>query len=318
MRSTTLCCVVSVAAAGALPPTARAQLPAPPAPPAPKVTGYVQTRFESIGDSALFKIRRLRLGAQGGLTSWATYKAQVELRSGGTGATAATVAATDLYVALTHGPWIATLGQSKTPLSVEFIRSSTVLELPERSMVVDSLAPNRDVGVKVEWNSRGPLALNAGIFNGDGINRAANHDERFLYMARAVVRPIAGLHLGAAAAGKPDTTTWGLEGTLERPRVAVRAEYLWRHRSAADLTTWGWYALAAYELQPKRLQLVGRVQQFDPNEAVGGDRVTGYSGGLQYFFVGDDLKLQCEYTVFDEQGPPVKNNRFILQLQARW
>jgi len=226
VRSTSLRCVLSVAAAGALPLAARAQGPT-----APKVTGYVQTRFEAIADSALFKVRRARLGVQGGLTPWASYKLQAELRSGGTGATAATVAATDLYVALTHGPWIATIGQSKTPLSVEFIRSSTVLELPERSMVVDSLAPNRDVGVKIEWNSTGPLTLNGGVFNGDGINRAANRDKDFLYMARAVVRPIAGLHLGAAAAGKPDTTTWDIEGTLERGRVAARAEYLWRHRS---------------------------------------------------------------------------------------
>src|SRR3989449_8334176 len=50
---------------------------------------------------------------------------------------------TDLYVALTHGPWIATIGQSKTPLSVEFIRSSTVLELPERSMVVEDRKSTR-------------------------------------------------------------------------------------------------------------------------------------------------------------------------------
>src|SRR5881628_2671969 len=284
----------------------------------PKVTGYLQGRFQSIGDSAVFLLRRARLGAQGNLTSWASYKVQAELRSGGTGATAATVAATDLYVALTHGPWLATVGQSKTPLSVEFIRSSTVLELPERSMVVDSLAPNRDVGVKIEWNSTGPLTLNGGVFNGDGINRAANGDKDFLYMARAVVRPIAGLHLGAAAAGKPDTATWDVEGTLERGRVAARAEYLWRHRSAADVTTRGWYALAAYQLQPKRLQIVGRVQQFDPDDAAGGDRITGYTGGAQYFFAGDDLKLQLEYTVFAEQGPAVGNNRLIAQMQVRW
>src|SRR3989454_10272663 len=66
-------------------------------------------------------------------TLFRSYKVQAELRSGGTGATAATVAATDLYLALTHRLWTATIGQSKTPLSVEFIRSSTVLELPERS-----------------------------------------------------------------------------------------------------------------------------------------------------------------------------------------
>src|SRR6266508_3733275 len=82
----------------------------------PQITGYLQGRFQSIGDSALFLLRRVRLGAQGNLTPWASYKVQAELRSGGTGATAATVAAIDLYLALTHGPWLATIGQSKTPL----------------------------------------------------------------------------------------------------------------------------------------------------------------------------------------------------------
>ena len=285
---------------------------------APKVTGYVQVRFESNGDSALFKLRRLRVGVQGGLTPWATYKAQVELRSGGGGATAATVAATDLYLALTRGRWIATVGQSKTPLSLEFIRSSTVLELPERSMAVDSLAPNRDVGVKVEWGPNVPIALQAGIFNGDGINRASNRDRRFLYVGRGAIKPVHGVQLGFSGAGKPDTTTWSAEVVVERPRLALRGEYLSRHRKTADITTRGWYALGAYEVVARRLQLVGRVQQFDPNAAAGGDRVTGYTGALQYFWYGDDLKLQIEYTAFDEQGPAIANNRVIVQIQARY
>jgi len=308
-----VCRVLSVAAVGALPLAARAQGPA-----APKVTGYVQTRLEAIGDSGVFKLRRVRLGAQGGFTPWASYKVQAELRSGGTGATAAGVSATDLYVALTHGPWIATIGQSKTPLSVEFIRSSTVLELPERSMVVDSLAPNRDLGVKIEWNSTGPLTLNGGVFNGDGTNRAANRDERFLYLGRVVVKPAAGWYLGASAAAKRDTTTWDVEGTWERGGVAARAEYLARRQSTARITTLGWYALAAYAVAPHRLQLVGRIQQFDPNDVLRGDRVTGYTGGAQYFLRGDDLKLQLEYTAFAEQGPALDNNRLIVQLQGRW
>ena len=284
----------------------------------PKITGYLQTRFESYDDSALFKLRRARVGVQGGLSPWATYKAQVELRSGGTGATAATVAATDLYLALTHGPWLATLGQSKTPLSLEFIRSSTVLELPERAMAVDSLAPNRDVGVKVEWGTAQPITLQGGIFNGEGINRAGNRDSRFLYVGRAVAKPIVGLQLGFSAAGKPDTTTWGAEVVVERPRLAVRAEYLSRHRATADVTTRGWYALGAYEVVARRLQLVGRAQQFDASDTAGADRITGYTTAAQYFWAGDDLKLQLEYTAFAEQGPAIANNRVIVQIQARF
>ncbi len=313
MRSDSV--VLLVLFGAAVPAASRAQSPISTT---PKITGYLQGRLQSIGDSALFLLRRVRLGAQGNLTPWASYKAQAELRSGGTGTTAATVAATDLYLALTHGPWLATIGQSKTPLSVEFIRSATVLELPERSMAVDSLSPNRDVGLKLEWNTAGAVSLQGGIFNGDGINRAANRDKRFLYVGRAVIRAASGVHAGVSAAAKPDTTTWDAEAWVERGRVAVRGEFLARHRAGADVTTLGWYALAAYGVVPKRLQLVGRVQQFDPNDRAGADRVTGYSGGAQYFFTGDDLKLQLEYTVFDEQGPAVSNNRLIVQMQVRW
>jgi len=313
MRSDSV--VLLVLFGAAVPAASRAQSPISTT---PKITGYLQGRLQSIGDSALFLLRRVRLGAQGNLTPWASYKVQAELRSGGTGTTAATVAATDLYLALTHGPWLATIGQSKTPLSVEFIRSATVLELPERSMAVDSLSPNRDVGLKLEWNTAGAVSLQGGIFNGDGINRAANRDKRFLYVGRAVIRAASGVHAGVSAAAKPDTTTWDAEAWVERGRVAVRGEFLARHRAGADVTTLGWYALAAYGVVPKRLQLVGRVQQFDPNDRAGADRVTGYSGGAQYFFTGDDLKLQLEYTVFDEQGPAVSNNRLIVQMQVRW
>ena len=306
-----------LAVAGALAAPASAQSPAPVST-TPKLSGYVQARFQSIGDSAVFFLRRVRLGAQGNITPWASYKVQGELRSGGTGATAATLAATDLYVALTHRLWTATIGQSKTPLSAEFLRPSTALELPERSMAVDSLSPNRDVGVKLEWNTAGAVALQGGVFNGDGVNHAANRDKRFLYMGRAVVRAAKGAYLGVSAAAKPDTTTWDAEGWVERGRLAVRGELLARHRASAAVTTLGWYALGAYHVVPKRLQLVGRVQQFDPNDRAGANRITGYTGGAQYFFSGDDLKLQLEYTAFEEQGPGVSNNRVIVQMQARW
>src|SRR2546421_10351621 len=90
-------------------PRLAAQTPAPVST-TPKLTGYVQARFQSIGDSAVFFLRRVRVGAQGNLTPWASYKVQAELRTGGTGTTAATLAATDLYVALPHCLGTATIG----------------------------------------------------------------------------------------------------------------------------------------------------------------------------------------------------------------
>src|SRR6266516_2376175 len=58
-------------------PRLAAQTPAPVST-TPKLSGYVQARFQSIGDSAVFSLRRVRLGAQGNLTSWASYKVRSE------------------------------------------------------------------------------------------------------------------------------------------------------------------------------------------------------------------------------------------------
>src|SRR2546422_7883108 len=71
MRSYCAIAVLTVCSA----PRLSAQSPAPVST-TPKLTGYVQARFQSIGDSAVFFLRRVRFGAQGNLTPWASYKVQ--------------------------------------------------------------------------------------------------------------------------------------------------------------------------------------------------------------------------------------------------
>ena len=292
---------------------AQAPLPGP-----VRFPGYVQPRLNAVGDSAAFMLRRARLGVQGGLTPWASFKVQVELRTGGTGAGTTTIAATDLYVALAGGDWSAAVGQLKTPFSREFNTSSSAMELPERALAVDALAPNRDIGFMVAWTPGSRLAVHAGVFDGEGANRASNPDKRFLYVGRVVVSPAAGVDLGGAVAAAPDSMGWEVEVGARRGRVTLRAEYLARRRETPANDARGWYVLGTYLLaRPGRLQLVGRVEQFDPTSAPG-DRMSGYSGGAQYFFRNDDLKVMGSYTAFTEEGASVDNNRFVLQLQVRF
>src|SRR5947209_1153437 len=156
-----------------------------------RVAGYVQPRFESVGDSALFFLRRVRLGAQGDLTPWAWFKAQVDLRYLGTNGTSSSVVGTDLYVVLTGTRAAVTLGQAKVPFSTEEILSSGALPLPDRSVVVGDYAPNRDIGVQVDWRPAGTLEVEGGVFDGEGPNHAANPDKKMLYVARAAVSPAA-------------------------------------------------------------------------------------------------------------------------------
>src|SRR6267378_5606490 len=286
----------------------------------PRFTGYLQPRFQAVGDSASFFLRRARFAVEGNITPWASYRAQVEMRTIGAPATPPasplTLSATDLWVKLSHHRWTGTLGQFRVPFSLESLLSSTTLETTERSRIVN--AAKRDIGAQAEWRLPDRLLLQAAVVNGEGPNRATNPDNRMAYYARAVVTPVKGLDLGGAFEGYSDSTSIDLQAMYRTTRGTARAEYIRARNRTTDVHTVGWYVLAAYGVVPRRVQLVGRVQQFDPSDQVTIDRLTGYLLGLQYFISGDNFKVMTDYEVFREQAVQVKNNRGVVQLQVRW
>jgi phosphate-selective porin len=240
------------------------------------------------------------------------------LRTGGNATTTSTVSATDLYVALSKGRWSGTIGQFKTPFSREFLTASTVLELPDRAMMVDALAPNRDVGAMVEWKPQGgEVRLVGGGFNGRGINRVANNGNRLLYVGRIIVKPAAGFELAGQGASYADSSQWDVDGEIRRGPWTGRAEYLRRDRTISGDHADGWYALGAYTIARYHGQLVGRVEQFVPAAATGLSK-TGYTGGAQYFVRGDDLKVLASYTAFSGQALPTQRNSLVVQMQLRF
>jgi phosphate-selective porin O/P len=282
-----------------------------------RVTGYIQPRFESVGDSALFFMRRARVAVQGDVTPWARFRAQVELRNLGLNGTPSTVAATDLFVALARGHWAATIGQAKVPLSLEAIMGSSTLPLADRSVVVGDNAPNRDIGAALEWRPARALDLQGGVYNGEGPNHASNPDKKMAYIGRVTATPVDGVDLSGAAAAYPDSTWWNAAVMVHRGAWTIRGEWLQRDLSGSADHLNGWYGLASYTVVPERVQLVGRVERFDPSSAPL-DAETGYTAGVQYFFKGDDFKVQASYGVFSEEGPSVSNDRLVVQMQVRW
>jgi len=285
-----------------------------------KVTGYLQPRFQATGDSAAFFLRRARMAIEGNITPWASYRAQVEMRTIGAPATPPssplTLSATDLFIKLSHGPWGGSIGQFRVPFSLESLLSSAILETTERSRVVN--AARRDIGAQVEWRIPERVVVQAAVVNGEGPNRAANLDNRMAYFARAVVTPVKGLDVGGAFAGYNDSTGTDVQAVYRATRWTARAEYIWEHNRRTDVHTTGWYALAGYSAIPQRLQVVGRVEQFDPSDQVATDRSTGYLLGLQYFIRGDTFKVMSDYEIFREEAVQVKNNRGVVQIQVRW
>src|SRR5204862_7855590 len=108
-----------LALAAALGATAPAQTPASFST-APRLSGYLQPRFQAFGDTASFFLRRARFAIEGQMTPWATFRAQVEMRTIGAPATPPssplTLSATDLWIRLSHARWGGTIGQFRVPL----------------------------------------------------------------------------------------------------------------------------------------------------------------------------------------------------------
>src|SRR5213075_491257 len=178
----------------------------------PRLTGYLQPRFQALGDSASFFLRRARFAVEGNITAWASYRAQVEMRTLGAPATPPasplSLSATDLWIKMSYHRWGGTVGQFRVPFSLESLLSSTILELTERSRIVN--AAKRDIGMQAEWRPVDQVTLQTAVVNGEGPNRGSNPDNRMAYFARAVLTPLKGLDVGGAFEGYSDST--GIDG----------------------------------------------------------------------------------------------------------
>src|SRR5438132_13173542 len=122
-----------------------------------RFSGYIQPRFQAVGDSATFLLRRARFALEGSLTPWASYRAQVEMRTTGAPATPPatplTVSLTDLFVRLTHRRWSATGRPLRVPFALESLLSSGILETTERSRIVT--AARLYISVEPDWRLPG-------------------------------------------------------------------------------------------------------------------------------------------------------------------
>jgi len=96
----------------------------------------------------------------------------------------------DAFIRWQHHDLGVQAGQFKTPFTREFVTSLADLETADRSTVVDSLAPKRDLGLMGEYVFFKAATLSAGVFNGEGQNVTGNTDSTVLGVTRLVVRPI--------------------------------------------------------------------------------------------------------------------------------
>lgn len=284
-----------------------------------KLSGYLQAREvyqRDIGITGL--INRARLAASGGLAQVVTWRLQAEFRTGSVGPGRASVSLQDAYVRYNPGNWALQAGQFKTPFSREFLTSLPDLETADRSAVVDSLAPKRDIGVMGEYNFRW-LAVLGGVFNGEGQNVNANVDSAVFGVARMAVRPMRGLSVAINAARYfGDSTRYGVDIAYEPSWGTLKGEYLGQHRDAAAARhDWGWYALGAVPLW-RGVQLVGKYEEFARPAVSSAGKIRAWTAGLNIFPRTRNLRLTLDYASRAIGQPVIRKGRILAQVQVKF
>lgn len=302
-------------------------------------------RWSGMNDRFFF--RRARIFVAGSLAENVDFKAELDLQgnslSAGTGHRAQ---ANEIYVNWNKYPHAnVRFGQLKTAFGGEQLMSDTKLLTIERYLGSDRLTDGRQLSVALLGHfvdKRLSYLLVAG--NGNGPNVSANDNNKFQRSARIVATPFAPengkLTVGLNGLWAEDATVsrsglgltnnsfagnrsgTGVDANLSLGRLNLSAEWLqldYRPANAVpdgQFDATGWNGMAAYFIVPDKVQAVIRRESFDPNSRRNGDEIDSWLFGLNYFFRGDDLKLQLNYLLGDGAGASPDKGRWLTRVQV--
>jgi hypothetical protein len=196
-----------------------------------------------------------------------------------------------------------------------------LLQSANRSLVVDRVAPRRDVGVLAQLVGRKQFRLQAAVVNGDGPNRATNSDGREMVFGRLTVFPVEGLGVAGKYMGHGDAHAWGGDVRWIGQGAIVEAEFIGRRGLFAPGTTVdsrGGYVLASYKIQPWLQPLLKWEELHD-------DRTNGTgttNSRAQWTTVGLNLVTRAERVrfqlnaIFKSEQPVVSGDELVAQLIA--
>ncbi|MES1210773.1 MAG: porin, partial [Acidobacteriota bacterium] len=101
--------------------------------------------------------------------------------------------------------------------------------------------------------------------------------------------------------------------------LRVRWEPL-NSRPRPTLDSEGWYLQAGLFVVPKKLQVVGKFEAFDPDSDADKDETDTATLGVNYYIKGHDLKLMLDYLRTDVSrtaaGRPDTDNKVLARLQV--
>jgi hypothetical protein len=215
-------------------------------------------------------------------------------------------------------------GLFKTPFSAEFLIPAPAIDFVNRSRVVSSLAPGRDVGIALRGRTAsGQLFYSVGVFNGNGRQGIGGNDNNALLTAgRLAFSPAlegASLEFGGNAAYSNDPTRertlLGVDFRFTQERILVSGEALFAAFDpdlGPDRDPRGYHATFGYMLVPERHQILFRLENFIPDN--GSDDMPFFVFGYN-FWPSRPIELQLNYLIPLEDGD-IGNHRVLVNFQV--
>lgn len=300
-------------------------------------------RWAGVKDRFFF--RRARIYVIGSFPEYFTdFKAELDLQGNTLGATTGNLArANEIYVQWRKFDFAnVRFGQIKPAFGAEQLASDTKLFAIERTLVNDRLTDGRQLAISVGGDLLGKKAgYLVVVGNGSGSNVSANDNAKFQKSARVFFVPIStkedrvvlgtnGLwteDVGVSKSGfgfagnlfTGERSAWGVDAQWTHGPLDITAE--WLHNSFRPTTgtrfgAEGWQATAAYFVVPRKVQLMFRHEEFDPNTSTGGNTIKTWTGGINWLIYGEDLRLMLDYIHGDVPGSTTDGGRLLTRLQV--
>jgi len=240
-------------------------------------------------------------------------------------------------------------GQFKYPQSRQELTSSGSQQFVDRSLVENRYGLGRDLGLQI-WGTvlNKKIEWRAGVFNGNGLTRQVNDNDKFLLAARVQLQPngdprysevdfeSAGKFLWAVAAFASGndfrrTTTgndlnlklWGFDAVVKKSGLFVTGTYYDREatpETGAKFDDQGWFGQAGYLFGRQRWEVAFRHGEFDPSGLVANNKQKETGGVVSYYYNKHNLKVQADFRQVKVEGSAnsgkgTKSQEFRLQTQ---
>ena len=294
--------------------------------------GYVSARATVRRDTVTFVVNRARLTVHVSPAPFAALRLQVDDAATGraSGDTVPAIVLTDAYVQLVppepaggarsvHPALI--VGQFKTPFSLEFLTSFSLLQTANRSQAVDRHATRRDIGLLGQVALAHAVTVTGAVVNGEGPNRLVNSDGREMAMGRVTMFPLARLGLSVKYLGQGGDHRWGADGRWMGHGASVEAEFLARRGPLGTGTSTdasGGYVLASCKTAPW-LQPVLKWERLREARTTGAatteSRLTYTTVGVTFLSRGESIRLLVN-GILKSERPVSTGNEVVAQLIA--